>query len=85
MGADSLQPHFGSPLPALVAINCSTYLCRLDGFTITAAGLPAAMPAVRVYEGLVYGTTIFAGEFDVYGVLGVMDRHGLPTGTWKIT
>lgn len=83
-GSDPLPPRFGSSKSSVVALNCSAPYCRLDGFTIEAAGYPAGIPAVRVYEGMVTGTTIQTGAVDTWAVLGVMDRHGLPAGTWTM-
>ena len=85
MSADWLAPHFGAAKSGVVAINCSAPLCQLDGVTITSAGFPAGIPAVRVYAGRVTGTTIVAGESNVWSVGGVEDASDRPVGTFKIT
>lgn len=84
-GSDWLVPHFGAQKTAVVAVNCSTPLCVLDAVSITSAGYPPDIPAIRVYAGRVSGATIFAGNSDTWSTHGVQDINGLPIGTWKMT
>ena len=68
----------------VVAVNCSAQGCRLDGLPIASAGLDTPY-AVRVYAGVVTGTTIESAGRGTYSAYGVVGRLGLPTGTWQQT
>ena len=78
-----LKPHFGAAKSGIIGVNCSTPLCVLDAVSITSAGYPPGIPAVRVYAGRVSGTTIIGGDSSIWSVGGVQDEAGLPTGIWK--
>jgi hypothetical protein len=96
MNADPLPPHFGAltrsgkPGYSVVSVNCSQPrgpggpACAIDGLTISSAGLPLGLVAVRVYAGHVQGTTILSAA-SRYSGHSVVDRHNLPIGTWKET
>lgn len=58
LAADAILPYrYGAGTPTVVAINCSLQGCRLDGLSISSAGLDTRC-AVRVYAGDVSGATI---------------------------
>jgi hypothetical protein len=65
-------------------VNCSAQGCEVDGLSVSSAGLDTPT-AVRVYDGHVSGTTIETAARGIYSGHGVVDRHGLPTGTWRQT
>eukprot|EP01052_Picozoa_sp_SAG31_P033335 SAG31_NODE_3753_length_3920_cov_7.141848_2_plen_330_part_00 len=82
--ADWLKPHFiDAAASGVIGVNCSTPNCVLDAVSISSAGYPPGIPAIRVYAGRVTGTTINGGDSETWSVGGVVNEAGLPTGTFK--
>ena len=94
MDADSVPALFHpadthANTTAVVTINCTQPMCRLDGITMSgAAALGMSYdhsrigPAVRVYSGGVRSVTLLdsAGT----GSMDVVDAAGRPTGSFTI-
>jgi hypothetical protein len=84
MNADNLTPHFGRGPAPVVSINCSAPACKINGLSISMAGLfDGGGPAVRCYAGSVAGTELIGADSHVYQAGFVMDADGLPVGSWK--
>eukprot|EP01051_Picozoa_sp_SAG22_P008784 SAG22_NODE_691_length_7888_cov_6.740788_4_plen_448_part_00 len=85
MDADNLKPNFGTGPPPVVSINCSAPRCKINGLSISMAGLfDGGGPAVRCYAGSsVAGTELVGADSNIYQAGFVVDAQGLPVGSWK--